>query len=121
MVFTIGPLLAMFYIAFLDWKGLASQPEWTGLATSGCCSAIRASRSRRRNTFIHLLFTLPVMMVGSFMIGYFLNLRLPGYRLLLVIMFIPALISISALGTMFVAVLGPVGAGERRAGTARPG
>ena len=48
-------------------------------------------------------------MVGSFMLGYFLNLKLPGHRMLRVIMFIPALISLSALGMLFVAVLGPTG------------
>ena len=109
VVFTIGPLLAMFYIAFLDWKGLASQPRWTGLDNLQLLFTDPRITTAAWNTFIHLLFTLPVMMLGSFMIGYFLNLRLPGYRLLLVVMFIPALISISALGTMFVAVLGPVG------------
>ena len=32
MLFTIGPLLAMFYIALLDWKGLAAKPGWAGVA-----------------------------------------------------------------------------------------
>jgi len=49
------------------------------------------------------------MMVVSFMIGYFLNLKLRGHRVLRVIMFIPALISLSALGVMFFAIFGPEG------------
>ncbi len=61
------------------------------------------------NTFVHLLVTLPILMVTSFMLGYFLNLKLPGHRLFRVVLFIPALISVSALGMLFVAVLGPIG------------
>jgi multiple sugar transport system permease protein len=62
-----------------------------------------------RNSAVHLVVSLPVIMVGSFMLGYFLNLKLPGHRLLRVIMFLPALISLSSLGMLFVAVLGPTG------------
>lgn len=109
VVFTIGPLFAMFYIAFLDWEGLAAQPTWAGLENFQHLLRDPRITTAGWNTFIHLLFTLPVLMVGSFMMGYFLNLRLPGHRLLRVIMFVPALISLSAMGTMFVAVLGPVG------------
>lgn len=108
-VFTVGPLLAMFAIAFLDWKGLASRPSWAGLSNFERLIRDPGIGIAFVNTFVHLLCTLPVMMVGSFMIGYFLNLRLPGHRVLRVIMFIPALISVSALGMLFVAVLGPVG------------
>jgi multiple sugar transport system permease protein len=108
-IFTVGPLFAMFYIAFLDWRGLASQPTWAGLTNFERMFHDPRVSTAFVNTFVHLLCTLPAMMVGSFMIGYFLSLRLPGHRLLRVIMFIPALISVSALGMLFVAVLGPVG------------
>ena len=70
---------------------------------------MNASRSRFGNTAIHMFISLPIMMIVSFMIGYFLNLKLPGHRVLRVIMFIPALISLASLGTMFAAVLGPIG------------
>jgi ABC-type sugar transport system permease subunit len=108
-VFTVGPLFAMFAIAFLDWKGLASHPSWTGLDNIARLFRDATIGVAIVNTFVHLAFTLPAMMVGSFMIGYFLDLKLPGHRVLRVIMFIPALISVSALGMLFVAVLGPVG------------
>jgi multiple sugar transport system permease protein len=108
-VFTVGPLFAMFAIAFLDWKGLASRPTWAALDNFERLFRDPGIGIAFVNTFVHLACTLPVMMVGSFMIGYFLNLRLPGHRVLRVVMFIPALISVSALGMLFVAVLGPVG------------
>jgi multiple sugar transport system permease protein len=109
LIFTIGPLIAMFYIAFLDWGGIASKPTWAGWANFERMFSDPRIANAAWNTAIHLFATLPVMMLVSFMIGYFLNLRLPGHRILRVIMFIPALISISSLGMMFIAVLGPVG------------
>ncbi|MEQ1769887.1 MAG: sugar ABC transporter permease [Devosia sp.] len=109
LLFTVGPLFAMFYIAFLDWKGIASTPKWAGW--NNITKMLHDPRvgNAAVNTVIHLGATLPLMMVISFMLGYFLNLKLPGHRVLRVIMFIPALISVSSLGMLFIAVLGPVG------------
>lgn len=109
VLFTIGPLVAMFYIAFLDWKGIASAPKWAGWANFSRMLSDPRVATAIFNTIVHLLATLPIMMIVSFMLGYFLNLKLPGHRVLRVIMFIPALISVSSLGMMFIAVLGPVG------------
>lgn len=109
LAFTVGPLFAMFYIAFLDWKGIASAPKWAGLSNFARMVSDPRVGNAIINTVIHLGATLPVMMILSFMLGYFLNLKLPGHRILRVVMFIPALISVSALGMLFVAVLGPVG------------
>lgn len=109
VLFTIGPLVAMFAIAFLHWEGLAAKPTWAGLDNLGRLVQDDRIYHAAGVTAIHLFASLPVMMVLSYMLGYFLNLKLPGHRLLRGICFIPALISVSSLGMMFVAVLGPVG------------
>jgi ABC-type sugar transport system permease subunit len=109
VLFTVGPLFAMFYIAFLNWKGIASKPTWAGWANIARMFTDPRVGTALINTAVHLVATLPVMMILSFMLGYFLNLKLPGHRVLRVIMFIPALISVSSLGMMFIAVLGPIG------------
>lgn len=108
-IWTIGPLVAMFYIALLKWKGFNAKPEFTGLGNFAKILTDPQMGAAFANTGVHLLATLPIMMVGSFMLGYFLSLRLPGHRIFRVILFIPALISFSALGMLFLAVLGPVG------------
>jgi multiple sugar transport system permease protein len=109
LIFTIGPLVAMFVVAFMDWEGLAAPASFNGLDNFEKLIGDERVYTALRNTAVHLFVSLPVIMVGSFMLGYFLNLKLPGHRLLRVIMFIPALISLSALGMLFVAVLGPTG------------
>jgi multiple sugar transport system permease protein len=109
LIFTIGPLAAMFAVAFMDWHGLAAPASFSGAENLTKLAGDPRIYTALGNTAIHLFGSLPVMMVAAFMLGYFLNLRPPGHRLLRVIMFIPALISLSALGMLFVAVLGPTG------------
>jgi multiple sugar transport system permease protein len=105
--FTVGPLLAMFVVAFTDWAGLATQGNFTGLANLRDLVVDDRLYTAIWNATVHLVGSLPVMMVASFMLGYFLQLKLPGHRVLRVIMFVPALISLSALGTLFIAVFSP--------------
>ena len=109
VLFTIGPLVAMFVIAFVNWEGLASKPSWAGLDNFARLVQDDRILHAAGITAIHMFATLPLMMALSYMLGYLLNLKLPGHRMLRVICFIPALISVSSLGMMFVAVLGPVG------------
>src|SRR5690242_7976326 len=109
LFFTLGPLIAMFVIAFTDWRGLNVPAHFNGLANVRKLLADDRVATALWNTTIHMVVSLPVIMVGSFMLGYFLNLKLPGHRILRVIMFIPALISLSSLSMLFVAVLGPEG------------
>lgn len=109
VVFTIGPLLAMFWISLLAWPGLLAPKTYVGFDNYVRMWNDDTFWASVRNTVIHLAVSLPIMMVLSFMIGYYLNLRPPGHRVLRVLMFVPALISISVLGVMFLAVLGPNG------------
>ncbi len=109
LIFTIGPLFAMFVIAFMSWEGLAAPASFNGLHNVDKLVHDPRIYTATRNTAVHLFGSLPIMMVASFMLGYFLNLKLPGHRTLRVIMFIPALISLSSLGMLFIAVLGPTG------------
>src|SRR4051794_30791772 len=92
LIFTIGPLLAMFVVAFMDWKGLAAPASFNGMHNFDKLVHDPRILTALRNTGVHLFVSLPIMMVASFMLGYFLNLKLPGHRILRVIMFIPALI-----------------------------
>jgi ABC-type sugar transport system permease subunit len=108
-LFTIGPLLAMFVLGFTNWRGLNAKFHFNGTANWTKLFHDDRILTALKNTAIHMVGSLPVMLVGSFMIGYFLNLKLPGHRVFRVIMFIPALISLSVLGMLFVAVLGPTG------------
>ncbi|GIF46158.1 carbohydrate ABC transporter membrane protein 1 (CUT1 family) [Asanoa ferruginea] len=109
VIFTIGPLVAMFVVAFMDWAGLAAPASFNGGENLDRLFGDERILTALKNTAVHMVVSLPIIMVGAFMLGYFLNLKLPGHRILRVIMFVPALISLSAMGMLFVAVLGPTG------------
>jgi len=109
IIFTIGPLFAMFFIAFLSWRSLISTPTWAGWGNFTKFFQDERVGTAFRNTGIHMLATMPFQTAGAFMIGYFLSLRLPGHRIFRVVLFIPALISLAQLGTMFTVVLGSTG------------
>lgn len=108
-VFTIGPLVAMFYIATLDWSGLLAPVSFSGLENFSKVLGDAVFWVALKNSAIQLAVVLPVMMPLAFLLGYFLSLNPRGHKTLRVIFFIPALISLSAKSMMFLAIFAPKG------------
>jgi ABC-type sugar transport system permease subunit len=108
-VFSIGPLAAMFVIATLHWKGLLYQPTYVGTENIRRVLADPTFHAALRNSAIQVALAIPLMIPLSFMLGYHLNTKPRGYRLLSVLYFSPGLISISVTGLIFYGVLSPNG------------
>lgn len=108
-VFSVGPLAAMFVIATLRWKGLLYEPTYIGLGNVTKVFADPTFHAAVRNSLIQVAVAIPVMIPLAFMLGYHLNTRPRGYRLLSVLYFSPGLISISTTGMIFYGVLSPNG------------
>ncbi|WP_083974085.1 carbohydrate ABC transporter permease [Herbidospora daliensis] len=108
-VFSVGPLVAMFAIATLKWKGLLYEPAYIGLGNVTKVLADPAFHAAVRNSLIQVAVAIPVMIPLAFMLGYHLNTRPRGYRVLSVLYFSPGLISISTTGMIFYGVLSPNG------------
>ncbi len=109
VIFTIGPLVAMFIIAFMKWGSIAQKPTFNGVQNFINLFGGTQFGPSVTNTIVLMVSTIPIVMVGGFMIGYYLNMKPRGHRVLRVLMFAPALISLAAVATMFIAVLGPTG------------
>ena len=107
--FTIGPLLAMFYISTLNWRSIIGKSEPAGLSNYEKVFTSDIFYTALGNTFIQLGLMIPIMIPLAFMLGYYLTLKPRGHRVLRVIMFTPGLISISATAMVFYAALGPKG------------
>lgn len=107
--FTIGPLVSMFYISFLDWRSLIGQSEWTGGSNYVKVFNSEVFYVAVGNTLFQLGFMIPIMIPLAFMVGYYITLKPRGHRILRVILFTPGLISISATAMVFYAALGPQG------------
>jgi len=108
-VFSVGPLAAMFVIATLRWKGLLYEPSYIGTENIGKVFADPTFHAAVRNSAIQVAIAIPLMIPLAFMLGYHLNTRPRGYRLLSVLYFSPGLISISITGMIFYGVLSPNG------------
>ncbi|MEO3854519.1 sugar ABC transporter permease [Acrocarpospora sp. B8E8] len=108
-VFSVGPLAAMFVIATLRWKGLLYEPTYIGLENIGRVFADPTFHAAVRNSAIQVAVAIPVMIPLAFMLGYHLNTKPRGYRVLSVLYFSPGLISISMTGMIFYGVLSPNG------------
>jgi multiple sugar transport system permease protein len=107
--FTIGPLIAMFYISFLNWRSLIGVSSWNGTSNYEKVFTSNIFYAALMNTAIQLAFMIPIMIPLAFMVGYYLTLKRRGHRVLRIIMFTPGLISISATAMVFYAALGPTG------------
>lgn len=108
-LFTIGPLLAMFYIALLKWRGLIAPASFTGFSNFAALWHDAVFWTAARNSLIQLIVVLTFMLPLAFMLGYYVALKPPGHRILRVILFTPALVSLSAKSMIFVAVFAPNG------------
>ena len=108
-VFSVGPLVAMFVIATLRWKGLLYDPTYVGTENIRHVFADPVFRDALRNSAVQVAIVIPVMIPLAFMLGYHLSTRPRGYRVLSVLYFSPGLISISITGMIFYGVLSPDG------------
>lgn len=108
-VFSVGPLVAMFVIATLRWKGLLYDPAYIGTQNIRTVFADPTFRDALRNSAVQVAVVIPVMIPLAFMLGYHLSTRPRGYRILSVLYFSPGLISISITGMIFYGVLSPDG------------
>ncbi|EPD63761.1 MULTISPECIES: carbohydrate ABC transporter permease [Streptomyces] len=109
LVFMVGPLLAIFVIAALHWPGMLQPVSFAGLGNVRTVWDDPMFWDAVRNTAVQLAVALPVMIVCSYMLGYYVAQRPPGHRLLRYLLFIPGLISTPAKAMVFYAALSPDG------------
>lgn len=109
LLFTIGPLFAMFYIAFLKWPGIIAPHSWAGLDNFTTMVGDPVFWQALRNSLVQLIVSLTLMMPTAFMIGYYVARKPRGHRTLRVFLFTSALISLSARSMVFLSIFAPNG------------
>jgi len=105
----LWPLYNMAYLSTVRWDGLALPKQSIGLGNYARLLTDRNFSIALRNTGLHLLVGLPGVTPLAFMLGFFLSLRRPGYRVLRTIFFSPAMISVAALAMIFLGIYLPDG------------
>ncbi|MFI8005154.1 carbohydrate ABC transporter permease [Streptomyces sp. NPDC086010] len=109
LVFMVGPLVAIFVIAALHWPGMLQPVSFAGTGNISAVLGDPVFWDAVRNTAVQLAVAVPLMIVGAYMLGYYVAQRPPGHRVLRYLLFIPGLISTPAKAMVFYAVLSPDG------------
>ncbi|WP_328540688.1 carbohydrate ABC transporter permease [Streptomyces sp. NBC_00344] len=108
-VFMVGPIGAIFVISVLRWPGMLAEVGFAGLDNYRAVLSDTLFWDSALNSAVQLVIAVPVMIVGAFMLGYFISTKPRGYRVLKVIVFTPALISASAKAMIFWGMFAPNG------------
>jgi multiple sugar transport system permease protein len=108
-VIMIGPLINMFRVSTLDWRGIIKPSTFTGL--KNYLRLIEDVHFHRAllNSTIHLVVTSLIVLPVSFMLGFFLSQRPAGYRILRTVFFLPGMLSAPALAMVFLGLYLPDG------------
>jgi multiple sugar transport system permease protein len=109
LAFMLWPLLNMFYLSTTRWNGLNLPKQFIFID-----NFIRLFNDPKigialRNTGTYLLVGILGVVPLAFMLGFFLSLRKPGYRVLRTIFFSPSMLSVAALAMIFLGVYRPDG------------
>ena len=107
--FMLWPLLNMFYISTMRWDGINLPKKFIFLD-----NFVRLFNDPKiaiafHNTGTYLLVGILGIVPFAFMLGFFLSLRKPGYRILRTIFFSPSMLSVAALAMIFLGIYRPDG------------
>lgn len=109
LAFMLWPLINMFYISTMRWDGLSLPKKFIFLGNFIKIFNDPFILIALKNTAIHLLFGITCVVLPAFMFGFFLSLRLRGYRIFRTIFFLPSMISVAAMAMIFLGVYRPDG------------
>ncbi|WP_263121306.1 sugar ABC transporter permease, partial [Cellulomonas sp. RIT-PI-Y] len=108
-VFMIGPVVAMFVIAFLRWPGMLETPTFAGVDNFSAVFADDTFWAAVRNSAVQIVVGLPIMIVLAFLLAFYVVQKPRGHTVLRYLLFIPALISAPATAMVFYTMLNPDG------------
>ena len=105
----LWPLGNTFYLSLMRWQGLLKPKTFVGLDNFVRLVRDRHFHAALANSGVHFAISGLGVMYPAFVLGYFLNLRRPGWRLLRTLFFVPSMISAAGQAMMFLGVYVPTG------------
>jgi multiple sugar transport system permease protein len=109
IVFMVVPALSIFAVSTQAWTGMLASPSFAGAANYQKMLTDPEFAAAVGNTIVHVSCVLAIVIPGAFALGYYLNLKPRGHRILRVLFFVPALLSASASAMVFFGVFAPNG------------
>ena len=107
LLFLLGPLVALFWMSLYDQPGILADRTFVGVKNFARVFGGPAFWTALTNTVIQIAFLMPVLMVISLLLAYYLHRKPRGQAILMVVLFLPALLSLAARSMAFVAILAP--------------
>lgn len=107
LVFLLGPLIGLFWLSLHDQPGMLAPSTFVGVKNFTHVLADPTFHTALINTVLQIVFLVPVLMVGSLLLAYYLHREPRGHRVLAVVLFLPALMSLAGRSMAFVAILAP--------------
>lgn len=109
-VFMLYPLGNMFHVSTLEWRGLVKPQTDIGLENyNRLFYHDRHFETALKNTAKQMLIALPGTLFPAFILGFFLSLRWPGYRLLRTVYFSPVMLAAPGVSMLFLGLYLPDG------------
>lgn len=108
-VFMIGPVIAIFVIAFLDWPGMLETPTFAGWDNFRAVFTDTTFWAALGNSAVQIVVGLPIMIVLAFLLAFYVVQKPRGHKVLRYLLFVPALMSAPATAMVFYAMLNPDG------------
>ena len=108
-VMMLWPLVNMFRVSTLNWRGIVKPQTFTGLDNYARLLSDPVFTVALKNTAIHIAVALPGVLLPAFMLGFFLSLRPPGHRFLRPLYFTPVLMAAPAQAMLFLGLYLPDG------------
>ncbi|SED73942.1 carbohydrate ABC transporter permease [Ruania alba] len=109
LLFSVGPIAALFYFALLEWRSINADRTFVGLDNFVRVIGDDVARQALVNSVVQLGVSIPIIIVGAFAFAYYLNLHPPGHRFIRTLLFTPVLLSTPALAMVFSGVFAPSG------------
>jgi multiple sugar transport system permease protein len=109
LLITGWPLVNMFYSSLLNWRTVLQPATFAGLENYRTLFTEPKFAIAIRNTLVYWVAVEVIALPVSFLLGFFLHLRMPGYRVFRMIFFLPMMLSMTALSMMFLGVFLPNG------------
>ncbi|RYG47109.1 sugar ABC transporter permease [bacterium] len=123
LIFLAYPLLASFYYSFTNYSVLRT-PKWVGLANYRELAGDGVFLTTLKNTLIYAVAAVPLSTVVAIGLAMLLNSKVKGMALYRTLFFLPSLVPMVALGTLFLWVFngdyGLLNAGLRALGWTSP-
>jgi ABC-type sugar transport system permease subunit len=107
LVFSVIPMLSVFYFAFTDYSVFGKTTDWIGLANFREAFESELFLTTVKNTFRFTLFSVPVRLGIGFFVAVLLNRRLFGISLVRSIYYLPGLTSAVAIAVVWMWLFDP--------------